>query len=571
MLKSLQIKDYALIETINIGFGRGLNIITGETGAGKSILVDSLGLLLGERASTDVIRKGAIKSIVEGVFDVESNNKVKGILNENQLDFDSELIVRREISLKGSNRCFLNDTPVNLNLIKEVGNLLVDLHGQHDHQSLLSPEIHVELLDDFGEIGNLLEEYSYSYSELKKHMSELKELKKKESILNEKKDYFEFQMKEIDNISPKLDEDEELEDKLKILENAEKLLELSTGIFQHLYDGENTIHDGLVKIGNSLRELSKIDKTFSESSNEMESVIVTINDVADFLRSYIDRIELDSDKLEDVRERLAAFNLLKKKYGGSIKKVIEFREKIGSEFELAENFADRIKDLNNRIDELKVECGRSAEKLSIKRNEISKKLEKDVERELKTLGISDSRFEVKIINKKADEDSDNYIIIKKEKYQYYKNGYDEVEFYISTNIGEDTKPLSKVASGGEVSRIMLALKSILAKNEKLPVLIFDEIDAGISGRIAQKVGQSLKSLAAFHQIIVITHLPQIASLSDFHYSVQKKLLGERVISSIQPLNESEKVNEVAKLISGEELTEASIEGAKELLGMNKEI
>ncbi|MEJ5350687.1 MAG: DNA repair protein RecN [Melioribacteraceae bacterium] len=563
MLKSLLIKDYALIENIEIQFGKGLNIITGETGAGKSILIDAMGLLLGERASVDVIRKGAEKSIVEGIFEISGNKKVNKILEEHDIEADEELIIRRELSIKGTNRCFVNDTPVTLNVIKEIGDLLVDLHGQHEHQSLLKTENHLEMLDEFADINQYLTEFKHNINILHQLQHELKELLERENLLKEKKDLYEFQIKEIDSVAPDIEEEEDLENELKVLENSEKLLSMSSEIYEQLYESENSIHDQLSAVKNKLNELSRIDKSFSEKVNELETAIVIINEISSYLRNYKNKIDVDPSHLEKIRERLGAFNLLKKKYGGSIKSVLEHREKIGKEVQLAENFSERIKELENEIDDLRKVSGDIAKNISEKRKSIAKAVKSNVEAVLKNLGISDPTFEIKFTNELTE--SENFIIVDNKKYKYNDRGFDYVEFYISTNAGEDAKPLIKVASGGEISRIMLALKSVLAKSDKLPILIFDEIDTGVSGRIAQKVGKALKSLASFHQIIAITHLPQIAGLSDYHFVVEKKKSGDRVVSSIRLLNEEEKIREVARLISGEKITEAALTGAKELI------
>jgi DNA repair protein RecN (Recombination protein N) len=567
MIKSLQVKDYALIEHVNVEFGAGLNIITGETGAGKSILIDAMSLLLGERASTEVVRKDAAKSVVEGIFNVELNKKVKKILENNEIEFSSELIMRREISVKGSNRCFLNDTPVSLSLIKDVGNLLVDLHGQHEHQSLLRTETHIEFLDEYGNYDALLEEYSLLYSQLSKLVSELGSLMKQESILREKKDIYAYQIKEIDTIAPEDGEEEKLNEELNILENSEKLLELTTSIYETIYDSENSVNDKLGNIQDEIRELCGIDKSFSEVSAEIDNALTLINDISKYIRDYKSRVDLDPGHLNEIRERLGALNMLKKKYGGTIKAVLEHREKIGKEFDFAENYSENIIKIKAQIDELRKKCGAASETISKKRKETAKKIQKDVKEALGFLGIPDSEFTVSFNQVLADESSENFVQVNGKKFKVNHSGCDEVEFFISTNRGEEPKPLVKVASGGEVSRIMLALKTILAKNDKLPLLIFDEIDTGVSGRIAQKVGQALKSLAAFHQIISITHLPQIAALADHHYSVEKKLNEERSVSSITKLNNNDRVKEVAKLMSGEKITEASLSGAKELMGL----
>lgn len=567
MLKSFEVKDYALIEHITVEFGNGLNIITGETGAGKSILIDAMSLLLGERASTEVIRKGAQKSFVEGIFNVKGNKKVKSLLEENEIEFSDELIIRREISLKGSNRCFINDTPVNLNLVKDIGNLLVDLHGQHEHQSLLRTETHIDYLDEFGDYEDMLQQYRKIYSELLRKESELKELQSKESSIKEKKDFYSFQMKEIDNISPEEDEEEKLIAELKILENSEKLAELTTEIYQLLYESDSSIQTALAKVKTLLQKLNEIDKSFSEVLNESETALAQVADISGFIRNYNSKINLDPEEVEEKRQRLGAINLLKKKYGGSVKSILEYRKKIGEEFEFAENFSGKINELSKDILELKKNAGNLARNLSKKREQAAKLVKKGIEETLKELGIQHPQFKTQILNKHNDDESG--VVADGKYFNSTSKGIDEVEFFISTNPGEDLKPLSKVASGGEVSRIMLSLKSTLAQNDKLPLLIFDEIDVGVSGRVAQKVGKALKSLSAFHQVISITHLPQIAGFADHHFSIEKVTRDNRVISSIKKLHESERITEIARLLSGEKITEASLNSARELIGLRE--
>ena len=563
MIKSFEVKDYALIEHIFVEFGRGLNIITGETGAGKSILIDAMGLLLGERASTEVVRKGAQKSFVEGIFEVKGNKKVKSLLDENEVDFFDELIIRREISLKGSNRCFINDSPVNLIVVKEVGDLLVDLHGQHEHQSLLRTETHIDYLDEFGNYHQLLQEFESAYSELVRKEVELEELKEKEKEIKEKKDFYSFQIKEIDNISPEENEDEKLTEELKILENSEKLAELTSEIYRLLYDSEQSVQNALAKVKIYLRKLNEIDKSFSDAVEESESLLAQIEDISNYVRSYNSKLNLNPEEVEEKRERLGAINLLKKKCGGSVKSVLEQRKRIGEEVELAENFGVRIKETSDKITELRRSAGNIAKKLSKERAQTARSVKKGIEQTLKDLGIPNPKFKTELKYEYMEKNTG--VIIDGKFFKTNPKGIDDVEFLISTNPGEDMKPLPKVASGGEVSRIMLSLKSTLAKNEKLPLLIFDEIDVGVSGSIALKVGKALKNLSKYHQIISITHLPQIAGVADQHYSIEKAKKGDRVVSFIRRLNNAERISEVAKLLSGEKVTESSIKTARELV------
>ncbi len=309
------------------------------------------------------------KSFVEGIFNVKGNKKVKSLLEENDVDFDDELIIRREISLKGSNRCFINDTPVNLNLVKDIGNLLVDLHGQHEHQSLLRNETHIDYLDEFGDYQELLHQYRKIYSELLHKENELKQLQEKESSIKEKKDFYSFQIKEIDNISPQEDEEDKLIEELKILENSEKLAELTSEIYQLVYESDNSVQASLAKVKTLLQKINEIDKSFSDALTESESALVQVEDISNFIRSYNSKINLDQDEVEGKRERLGAINLLKKKYGGSVKSILEYRKKIGEEFALAENFSEKINELSKNIFELMKSAGSLAKNLSKQREQ----------------------------------------------------------------------------------------------------------------------------------------------------------------------------------------------------------
>jgi DNA repair protein RecN (Recombination protein N) len=575
MLKTLLIKNYALIEEIEIEFESGLNIITGETGAGKSILIDALSLVLGDRASSDVIRKGADRAIVEAVFGIAGNKRVSTFVESQDLERSNDLILRRELSAKGHNRCFVNDTPVPLSVLQAVGDLLVDLHGQHDHQSLLRTETHIDLLDDFGGLAGLKEEYGASFERLTTLFSFLEELQAKERQLRERKDLYEFQIQEIDSLAPQLGEEDALERELKILENSEKLFEATSNLHKMLYEGEQAVYDQLVLARNQLEDLTRIDSSFEEIKNECASAVAIVSEVSKFVQSYNSKVEFNPERLEQIRDRLGKLALLKKKYGGSVDAVIEHRDNIGREFELAENFEGEIKKLTETIEEERKECSAAAQRLSAKRREHVGKINSSVAAELAKLGIANARFDVKVENNPmerthgASQTQRAYVKLGRDFFHASPKGIDTVEFYISTNLGEDLKPLVKVASGGEISRIMLALKSILAKSERLPLLIFDEIDVGVSGRIALSVGKSLRSLSQFHQVVAITHLPQIAGLADTHFVVEKVEREKRTRTRLRKLDLEERVREVAKLMSGTQITEAGLKGARELMGLSK--
>ncbi|MDE3057605.1 MAG: DNA repair protein RecN [Bacteroidota bacterium] len=573
MLKSLFIKNYALIEEISVEFERGLNIITGETGAGKTILIDALSLLLGERASTDVIRKGEEKAVVEGVFVVSGAPKIATLLKQNEYNASDELIVRREISAKGQSRCFINDTPAPLSLLKEIGDALVDLHGQHDHQSLLRAETHVDFLDDFGDFGPLLEEYRAPYRELLQLYAAKRELQEKEQQLREKKSLYEFQMSEIDAVNPQENEEEQIEAELKKLENAEKLFELTSQLYGMMYDGENSLHDQLGRASKQLDMLNEIDAAFAGSVGEAKSAEIIVEELSKFLHEYKEKIEFNPERLETLHERLGKLILLKKKYGGSLGAVLERRKRIGEECALAENFESELSKVSVAIQKQHGICSERAQKLSAKRSEAARKIEKSILASLAELGIANGKFSVRIERKKIErskndgEIPDDTLKIGNDYFAATSHGIDSVEFYLSTNAGEDVKPLVKVASGGEVSRVMLALKSTLAQSDRVPLMIFDEIDTGVSGRIGQAVGMSLKKLASTPQIIAITHLPQIAGLADTHFAVEKIENGKRTTTRLRKLMVEERVHEIAKLMSGAEVTAAGLKSARELMGM----
>ncbi len=570
MLKNLSIKNYALIDELEVEFGTGLNIITGETGAGKSIIIDALNLILGERATQDEVRSGADKSVVEGVFTISGNKKVRRLLDAAEIEADEEIIVRREVSAKGQSRAFVNDTPVPVAQLKELGDYLVDLHGQHEHQSLLRAETHIDLLDDFGGLDNLIKNFRIAYDGLNSELAEMKELISRREALKEKRELYAFQIKEIDAVNPEPGEVDRLESELKILENSEKLYEVTMKLYELLYDSESSIHDQLVMVRNQLEDLSDIDKSFEPLKADGETAKAIVDEITRSVQSYSSKIDFNPERLEEIRERLGVLSMFRKKYGGSLEAAIEYREKIGKEFQLAENFDEAIGNLEKNVERQRQELSEIAERLSSKRREVAERVMRSIVGVLAEIGIENAKFEIEIKNRRFDGNGAEIrplVRLGRDFYETNEKGFDFVEFFISTNVGEEPRPLAKVASGGEISRIMLALKTILAKSDRLPLLVFDEIDTGISGRIGSKVGKSLKSLSKFHQIIAITHLPQIAGMADVHFKVEKGVKGKRAVTSVSRLSEDERVLEVARLLSGEDVTQASISGAKELIGI----
>lgn len=563
MLRSLYIRDYAIIEQLEVTFDGGLNIITGETGAGKSILIGALSMILGERASTEVVRSGAKKAIIEGQFDEVESPGLIALLDENGLERSETLILRREISAQQS-RAFINDSPATVQLLRDVASYLIDLHGQHEHQSLLRPETHIGLLDDFGGLEAFVQSYRNRYLAVEDLVRQRKALIARERELARQKELYEFQIEEIDRVGPQEGEEDALEAEFRILENAERLYQTTAHLFSMLYESDDAVNDRLVVARNELQDLARIDKAFEESLGEISSAQIMISEIAKFLQDYNARIEFNPERLEEIRERMGAIELLKRKYGGSLEAVLAYRKEIGDTYDLAVDFEGAIARLNEQIDEAMTVLTAEAAKLSEKRKEVARRIEQAIVKELAHVGIPHARFEVRF---NVQENPDGWI--KPEdgsaRLAAFPNGMDLVEFYISTNVGEEPRPLSRVASGGEVSRIMLSLKTILAKNERLPILVFDEIDTGISGAIARKVGESMRDLARFHQIIAITHLPQIAALGDVHFVVSKLVTDGRTKTIIRRLEDAERAAHIASLISGSGVTEAALESARELM------
>ncbi|TAL70665.1 MAG: DNA repair protein RecN [Bacteroidetes bacterium] len=569
MLKSLLIKNFALIDSLEIEFSKGLNIITGETGAGKSVIVGALLMALGERASAELIREGEKKAVIEAIFNLSKKSNINIILTDNEIDTNDDLIIRRELSDKGSSRCFINDSPVNVNILKKIGDLLVDFHGQHDHQLLLNKDSHITLLDSLTNIESIKEEYFLLYSELIDKIKKLSELKKNESLLKSKIDSFKFELNEIDRINPKDEEEQVLEQELNIIQNSEILHNLTNELNLVLSDDENSAYSQLSKAEKILQKLVKIESKFKEYSDELEKSSVIINEIIKFANDYLTNIQFDQQRIEAIRERLLLLSGLRKKYG-TYNAIFERISYLENELNLIANFDEEIAALEKEILNLKKLAGEKAHLISSKRKECSIQLDKSVIQTLKTLGIENSVFRTLISQKEIDNDhllrqTDISVIIKGRVYLARADGIDDVEFFISTNKGETPKPLTNVASGGEISRVMLALKSIVAKSDNMPILVFDEIDIGISGRIAQKVGTTMKDLSRNHQIISITHLPQIAALGDRNIRVEKETSHDRTIIKSSIISEKEKVKEIARLLSGEKITETSLETASELI------
>ena len=562
MLKTLRIKNFALIEEAEIQFELGLNIITGETGAGKSILLGALSMILGERATTDNIRSGAERSVIEGTFTIKNNHGLHSLLQDNDIEVpDNEILIRREISLKGQNRCFVNDTLITTSLLKSIGDLLVDLHGQHDHQSLLHQEIHVDILDAYGRLESVTSEVKQSFKQIGESKNRIGELESQRQTYLEKRELFQHQLKEIKDISPEINEDTRLIQEEKIFSNSEKLFELTKKIYDALYDTEGSIVDILGETYHAFEEISKVDERLNDIISQFITAKITLEEVSRWVGDYHQKITFEPERLEEIRMRIAAIQRLKKKYG-SIDEILAKKVQIEEAINISDNFDFELNKLRKQLDEEIGNYVKLCAALTAQRRKFALELDKKVVIEMRNLGMEHALFKTEI---RYIENPEGFITVNGVHVDASSTGLDFVEFMISTNLGESPKPLVKVASGGEVSRIMLSLKSALAGSDQIPTLVFDEIDVGISGRIAQSVGKSLYHLAQSHQTICITHLPQIASFSQSHYSVEKNFSKNKTVTSINKLSQEDKIREVAKLLGGEQVTEVTLKNARELV------
>ncbi|MDG1753522.1 MAG: DNA repair protein RecN [Rhodothermales bacterium] len=561
MLQRLYIRNFALIEELEVEFDTGLNIVTGETGAGKSIIVGALKLILGDRASTDVVRQAGAKAVVEGMFDAASFPGLSELLRSHDIDEQPVLILRREVSAVQS-RAFINDSPATVSVLKEVASQLVDLHGQHDHQSLLRTDTHLDLVDGFGGLEGLVRSCEHEYAVTREIVQRREETASRERELRQEKEFLAFQLEEIDAVAPLDGEEEELEAERRILENAERLFEATSVLFELLYNSESAISDLLVRARNELQDLTRIDDTFDSISEEISSAQISVSEAAAFLQDYNSRIEFNPQRLTEIRERLIDFDRLKRKYGGTIAAVLALREDINDRYALATDFEGALFRLDEEFNAARSKLADVAFRLSSKRKAVAGRIESAIVSELANLGMPKSTFKIDL---RSTEDADGWIDQGGVRYAVGPKGLDKGAFHISTNPGVEPLPLAKVASGGEVSRIMLALKSILAKSDRLPILIFDEIDTGISGAIAQRVGDCMVELGSYHQIIAITHLPQVAAAGDAHFRVEKENDGQATRTSMIRLSESARREEIASLLSGENITEASLKSARELI------
>ncbi len=562
MLCSLYIKNFALIQELTVAFNPGLTIITGETGAGKSILVGALNLVLGERASSDLIRSGTTKAVIEATLNNVTSEKIESLLSTANIDTAPELILRRELSSSGQSRCFINDTPCTASLLKQAGEELIDLHGQHDHQLLLHADTHERLLDEFALATEEMADYKTTRSSLQGLLQQLRSLNNEAATIRDKKEMLDFQLHELNSVELKSGEEETIETEITLLENAETLFTLSTALNELLYESDHSIYSTITAALHTLEKLAAIDKRFDIHIEETRAATSIVDELSRFTRSYASDIDFNPDRLDTLRERQLQIQRLCKKYQRTLAELIELKNELEAKSALEENLEEEINHIEEKITLRKAELSCHATVLSNKRQEAAQRLERAIQEQLAKLGIPHSTFIVSITHV---EDKEGEISIDGTTFTAFPGGYDKIEFLISTNPGEKPRPLVKVASGGEISRVMLAMKSALAESAKLPILIFDEIDTGISGRVAEAVGKSLRKLSRLHQIIAITHLPQIAAMADLHLSVKKSLQNDRTVTEVTPLDHESRLHAIASLISGEQMSASSLTLAAELV------
>ncbi len=555
MLQELHIQDFAIIDQVNLSFSKGLTVLTGETGAGKSILVDAVGILLGDRITQDHIRSGCDESRLEVLFDIDGCETIHDILKNHGIPFDEgQLLIRRILPRSGKSRSYLNDHMVTISTLQEIGEALVDLHSQHDHQSLLQVKNHLVHLDAYE--GSSPEKKTYQesfllFKETEEKLRQMTSLAEKQS--NEKKE-MEYQIREIEEACLGEDEEETLTRQKNILKNAQQLIHWADESYLHLDSGESGISQ-IQKVLSNLNHIQKIDPHIKDLSDLTESALAQLEEVHLLLRDYKGQLEFEPQRLEEIEERLFLLQRLKMKYGEDIKGILLRGQKLQEDLSGLETLWDEVKAQEEVFQIQTKDLIKKASALSMVRLKKARALEKHMDRELSTLRMEKCQFKVRLKTPK-----------KVESEHLTMTGIDEIEFLISSNIGEEVKPLAHIASGGELSRMMLALRTPEMGIQDSKTLIFDEVDAGLGGAVAEAVGGKLKKLSQNFQVLCITHLPQIASQADHHFVIQKGELKKRTITQIRCLNKDQRIDEIARMLGGKKMTPTVMEHAREMLG-----
>ena len=566
MIEALSIRNIALIDELELELSPGLNIFTGETGAGKSVILKSIGLVLGERTSADIVREGTDFAAVE-ISVVPSSPLLIS------MESDDTLVLSRQISKNGRSRSRINGELANLKQLEELGTLLVDIHGQHEHQSLFRIETHLELLDDFGETDTERQHVREKYHYLLDLQREMDSLIHTLRTSEREKELLEFEVKELASADLQEGEEEKLTSEMRVLNNAEELYESANLVYEQL-DGQGQSEfggassSGNVSVLQNLRDsaktfekLSEMDASLSELSERIDSSLYELEDIASQIRQYADTVEFNPARLSEVSDRLELISKFKRRYGNTISEMLSYQTEAERKLEDLELGSEKIDLLKEQIREKKQEALQLCVALSDKRKGVAQTLSALVQKELQELGMEKAEFQTSV---EPVQDENGLLLIDGNRYAFRENGMDKVEFLIAPNVGSELRPLARIASGGEISRVMLALKTVLVQVDNIPTVLFDEIDSGIGGKIADVVGMKLKELSQSAQVICITHLPQIARFADRHFLVEKEVVNERTLITAKPLTESERVTEIARMHGGKE-TEVGLAHARELL------
>ncbi len=567
MLTLLKIKNIALIDELQLEFARGLNLLTGETGSGKSIIVDSLGALTGERVSSDLIKEGAETAQIEGLFTVFSNENLREVFDESGIELDDEneidLIVRRELAASGRNRIFVNNQLVTQTFLKKIGAFLVDIHGQGEQATLFNPATHLEMLDEYADLENLRGITAEKYRAMNAVQNEIENLQADEAQKLQLLDILQFQVDEIGKVNLQIGEDDALEEEKRRLNNIEKLSTLSDEAYQLLYENELATVATLEKVVRRVTELAEYESSFREYLEGLQTAQAVLEDLAFSVRSFSSGLEFSPERLEEIETRLAEIARLKRKYGGTIEIALAHFAESAERLKNIETAELREKELRKKLSKARAGYVESAGELHERRETAARKFEKEIEKNLKAVALEKARFEVKI------EPPSKAVLQDEQDFKSFTaKGFDKIEFYFSANVGESVKPMAKVASGGEASRLMLILKTTAKLSEHEKAMVFDEIDAGLGGRVAEAVGLKLKELAKTQQVLCVTHQPQVASLADQHFLVEKRAVGKKTEVGVRELSENEQIEEIARMLAGEKITETARTHAREMLAAN---
>lgn len=550
MLQLLSISNIALIDDLRVEFDGALNLLTGETGSGKSIIVDALGVLIGGRFTSELLKSGAERGSIEGLFSLTSSPQLETLLENSGLQNGDELIVRRELSATGRNKIFINNQLATQTLLRDLRPFLVDIHGQGDQQTLFDPDTHLELLDSFAGHDTLRVEVTEAYERWSGLQRELAALRKDAAEKFQLADTLQFQIAELERAQLSLGEDERLEEERRRLANVEKLTTLCQSSYSRIYEDDDAALARLRLTLKEVEELSEYDSGFREYLEGLESARAVLEDLSFALRDFSDKLEFSPARLATIEDRLAELSRLKRKYGGSIETALEHLAQAQDRLRQIETSDEREQKLNAEVVAAEKRYFDRARKLHKERVRTAKALEKTVERGIAEVAMENARFQVQVIDSETDAGP---------------SGIDRVEFYFSANVGEDVKPLARVASGGEASRLMLVLKTVSNASEFPRTIVFDEIDAGIGGRVSEAVGIKLKKLSQTNQVLCVTHQPQIARFADNHLVVQKEALGGRTSVSVNKLDRAGRVEEIARMLTGAEITDSARRHARELL------